>query len=156
MAANILYWSAALANLGVVVALALRGVRARRRGDVPSHRRHMLAACALVGLFLLSYPFKLLWLGPEDLSTWSRADVVVLRIHETCVLTMLVAGGLAGARARRLARTRNASGDPAQPVAPPALARGHRRAGWTAVAASLLGLLTALLVLAGMVGRARG
>jgi uncharacterized membrane protein YozB (DUF420 family) len=153
---RILYWSAALVNMGCAVALALRGVRARRRGDVPSHRRHMLAASALVGLFLASYPLKLWWLGPEDLSTWRRADVVVLRIHESCVLTMLVAGGIAGARARRLARTRNATRDPALPLAPPALVRGHRRAGWTAVTASLLGLLTALLVLASMLSRARG
>jgi hypothetical protein len=151
---KLLYWTGALVNMAVVVALAARGVQLRRRGEIARHRRHMLGAGALVGLFLVSYAFKLAWLGREALELWSPADVWVLRLHETCVLTMLLAGGFAASRGFRLAHTRAASGRPGDPPAPPALARWHRRGGWLAVAGAVLGLLTAGLVLLGMYRRA--
>ena len=78
----------------------------------------------------------------------------MLRLHEACVFTMLVAGVVAGRRGLRLGRTRNVTRDPADPAAPVALARGHRVAGWIAVLGATLGLLTAILVLAGMYRRA--
>jgi hypothetical protein len=114
----------------------------------------MLVGAALVGLFLLSYLVKLLVLGREDMGAWSRSSLWVLRLHECCVFSMLVAGGVAGWRGRRLRRTRNATRDPADPPAPVALARGHRLAGGIAVVSAGLGLLTAILVLAGMYQRA--
>jgi uncharacterized membrane protein YozB (DUF420 family) len=148
------FWTGALINMSAIVILAALGVRERRRGAIAAHRRRMLAAGALVGLFLAAYAVKLALLGREDRSSWGATSVWVLRIHELCVLTMVVAGGLAAARGRRLASTRNATGDPGHPVAPPRLSAGHRRAGWAAVVAAVLGFVTAAGVLAGMYRRA--
>jgi len=138
----------------VVVGFAAAGVVALRRGDVTRHRRRMLTAAALVGIFLLSYLAKVALLGREHLASWEAESVWVLRIHELWVFTMLVAGAVAGSRALRLRHTRNATRDPKDPPAPASLVRWHRRAGWTAVCAAALALGFALLVLAGMYRRA--
>jgi len=151
---KLLFWTGALLNMGVIVCLAGWGVRQRRHGDVAAHRRSMLLAGSLVILFVLSYVLKLLFLGREDLAAWSATDLWILRVHELCVATMLLAGGVGLWRARVLGRTRNATGDPADPVAPSAVTAWHRRAGWAAVVAALLGFATASMVLAGMYARA--
>lgn len=149
-----LYWTGAFLNMGVIVAFAAWGVAARRRGAMALHRRNMRVAVVLVLLFVGSYVLKLLLLGREDLDRWSSADLWTLRIHELCVLVMVVGGGVAAWRGRALASTRNQTGSPADPPAPAALASGHRLAGWSAVVAGMLGFLTAGLVLAGMYRRA--
>ena len=148
------YWTFALLDLCAVVGFAAAGVVALRRGDVTRHRRRMLTAASLVGLFLLSYLGKLALLGREHLASWEMESVWMLRIHELGVFTMLVAGAIAGSRALRLRHTRNATRDPQDPPAPASLVRWHRRAGWTAVCAAALALGFALLVLAGMYRRA--
>ena len=152
---KLLYWTAAFVNMAGVMAAAATGVRAIRRGNVSLHRRCMLTASALVVGFELSYALKLVVLGREDLLRWSPAAVTVLRVHELCVFTMLVGGALAGARAWRLRRDPVARGEIAR-GAPAARWRGHRRAGWTAVTAAVLGVITAAIVLAGMYQRVAG
>jgi hypothetical protein len=154
MDARLLFWTGALANMGLVLVFCALGVRRRRLGDIPGHRRGMLTAGVLVGLFLAGYVLKLLILGREPLETWSPGAVWMLRIHELCVATMLVGGSTAALRARALRRTRNASRNPADPPASRSLVLWHRRAGWTAVLAAGLGFATAALVLAGMYRRA--
>jgi uncharacterized membrane protein YozB (DUF420 family) len=154
MDARLLFWTGALANMGLVLAFAVLGVWRRRVGDVPGHRRSMLTAGALVGLFLAAYVLKVVFLGREPRATWSPAALWVLRVHELCVATMLVGGATAGLRALALRLTRNASRNPADPPASRSLVLWHRRAGWTAVTAAALGFVTAALVLAGMYGRA--
>ena len=151
---KLLFWTGALANMALIVALAAWGVRQRRRGDVPGHRRSMLLAAALVALFVAAYGVKVALLGREAVHSWSRSAVWILRVHELCVAFMLGGGILAARRGLTLHRTRNATRDPADPVAPAGMARWHRRAGWTAVVASILGLVTAGFVLAGMYRRA--
>ena len=148
------YWTFALLDLAAVVGFAAAGVAALRRGDVPRHQRRMLTAASLVGLFLLSYLAKLGLIGREDLASWEPASIWMLRIHELCVFTMLAAGAIAGTRALRLRRTRNATRDPRDPPAPATLVRWHRGAGKTAVFAAALALGFAGLVLAGMYRRA--
>jgi uncharacterized membrane protein YozB (DUF420 family) len=148
-----LFWTGALALMAAVVGFAVAGVRRRRRGDLAGHRRAMLSASALVGFFLLAYVFKVFLLGHEHVAQWSARERLVLRIHEVFITTMLVGGAVAGSRAWRLRRTRNATLDPHDPVAPPSLARWHRRAGWAAVLAAAGGWLTALLMLIGMFQR---
>jgi len=151
---RLVYWSLALLDMGAVVGLAAAGVRALRRGDVKRHCRCMLGAAAGVALFVLSYLGKLAVLGREDLASWETHSIYVLRLHELCVFTMLAAGAVAGTRALRLRRTRNATQRPEDPPAPASLVRTHRRAGWTAVTAAALGFALAALVLAGMYRRA--
>ena len=148
------FWTFALLNMGAVVGLAARGVRALRAGDIPKHRRSMTTAGWLVVGFLVAYVMKRIALGPEDLSVWSHAARTNLRVHETFVAWLLVGGGTTLALGRRLARTRRVTGRAEDPAPDPALVRRHRRLGWSAVIASLLGFLTACAILAGMFGRA--
>jgi uncharacterized membrane protein YozB (DUF420 family) len=129
------------------------GVRQARRGDVARHRRSMLLASALVVAFVLSYVAKLALLGREDFSTWSRWDVNTLRVHETCVLAMLLGGGFALTRAWRMRRSRLVTRNPADDPPEPGVLKAHRIAGRVAVTGALLGWLTAVLVLVGMIGR---
>ncbi len=150
---RIVFWTGALANMALIVILALRGVRQIRRGEIAAHRRSMLTACVLVALFLGSYLLKRSVLGGEDLSVWSRPALVNLWVHESFVALMLVAGGTALVLGRRLARTRRVTGQAHDPPADPARIRRHRRAGWTAIVASFFGLATACGILAGMLTR---
>jgi uncharacterized membrane protein YozB (DUF420 family) len=138
-----------------VVAFAIRGVRAARRGEIWLHRRCMLAAAWLVVGFVASYPLKLAWLGREALGQWSPAAIRVLRVHELCVAVLLVGGASALLRAAPLRdelRVSSAAGIGAAPGSPglwPART-AHRRSGWIALIGACLGVLTAGLVLAGM------
>jgi uncharacterized membrane protein YozB (DUF420 family) len=148
------FWTFALANMAAVVALAARGVRAIRAGEIEKHRRSMLAAGWLVVVFLGSYLLKRFALGPEDLAVWSRVARVNLWVHESFVAGMLIAGIGALVLGRRLARTRRVTGQDADPAPSPAALRRHRRFGWSAVVASALGFVTACGILAGMFSRA--
>ncbi len=154
MDSNLLFWTAALSNMGMVVVLAAAGVRMRRRNQISRHRRLMQAGSVLVILFLPSYFAKLHFLGRENMDVWSSGAVWVLRFHEVFVLLMLLFGFLALRRGLALARTGNATLDPSDPPAAPERARGHRLAGWMAVGTAVAGLLTACLVLLGMNQRA--
>jgi len=135
------YWTAALVNMAIALGLAVAGVRRVQRRDIAGHRRFMLAATALVGLFLVSYVAKVSLLGREQLELWDPRYVWTLRIHETCVLTMVIAGGRAlwlGAR---------------EGFRDPERAWVHRRAGRIALISGGLGVLSASYVLYGMYER---
>ncbi len=153
MSGALAFWSFALADLLGVVVCAWLGVRRIRAADVRGHRRLMLAAASLVGLFLASYGVKLALMGREDLSTWDTASLVSLYVHETFIAIMLVAGGLAGLRAWRFGRAALAEG-PAPPGSRGRDRRFHRRAGGIAVWASVFAWIAASLMLAGMYARA--
>jgi uncharacterized membrane protein YozB (DUF420 family) len=153
MDGKLAFWAVAFLNLAAVLVLGLRGAWLARQGRIPAHRRTMLSACALVVLFLGAYLAKTHWLGHEDVARWSLAHRWNLRVHETAVAVMLTAGTLALLRGRRLRRTSRFSGEAADPPAPPALLRGHRRAGRVALLAALLGLATASGILVGMIAR---
>lgn len=153
MDAQFLYWCGALLNMAVMFGFIVTGVRQVRRREIAKHRRSMLIAISLVVGFLASFVLKSRLLGREDFSMWSEAAVFNLRFHETCVLVMLLAGGFALWRARRMKGTRHVTREPADAWAPADVVRWHKRAGWTVVASAALGLLTAGLVLAGMYTR---
>ena len=153
MNATFVFWCAALLNMALMFGLMLKGVREVRRGDVKSHQRSMVTATALVGGFLVAYLCKAAILGKEDFSVWSTFSIWVLRVHETCVLVMLLAGVVALIRARKLKTTRNVTGEPDDPPAPEELIRAHKRGGKVAVVAAGFGLVTACAVLAGMYAR---
>jgi uncharacterized membrane protein YozB (DUF420 family) len=153
MDAKALYWTGALVNLGVILALAVRGVLQVRRGEIEAHRRSMLTGAFLIVAFVVSYALKLALLGREDLSTWSAAHVNNLRVHETCVAVMIVAGVVALDRARRMSGKRERTRNPGDEPAPAATVAWHHRAGWTSVAGALAGFLTAAVILLGMYSR---
>jgi uncharacterized membrane protein YozB (DUF420 family) len=139
---KLVYWTAALANMIAIVALAAFGVRRARRREIAGHRRLMLSAAALVALFLVSYVAKVWLLGREQLELWDVRYVWTLRFHETCVLAMV----LAGLRAIWLG-AKSGFIDPGR-------ARSHRRAGRTALVSAGLGVVSASYVLLGMYERA--
>jgi uncharacterized membrane protein YozB (DUF420 family) len=148
------FWTFALANMAAVVALATRGVRAIRAGEIAKHRRSMTAAGWLVVAFLAAYLVKRFAFGPEDIALWAPAARINLWVHEAFVAAMLIAGATALGFGRRIARTRRVTGRDADPVAPGAELRRHRRFGWSAVVAAGLGFVTACGILAGMFARA--
>lgn len=151
---NLAFWSLALVNLCVLVACTALGVRRIRARDVRGHRRMMLTAAWLVALFLVSYGVKLVFLGHEDKTGWTRLDFTVLYVHEACVTAMLMGGALALYRARRFRGRLGASWQLPPESDPLKGRRGHRRAGWTAITGAALAFVTAAGVLAGMFGRA--
>jgi uncharacterized membrane protein YozB (DUF420 family) len=153
---KLLFWTLALADLGVLSAVALFGVRYARRGEIARHKRAMKIATLLVFAFLLCYLLKLQILGREDMSVWSTLDIWVLRIHELFVIQMLIAGSVAWIQARKLATTRLVTHDPDDPAPDSQTVRVHRLAGRTAVVGSVLAFLMASGVLAGMYGRTFG
>jgi len=142
-----------------VLILASAGIRQIPRARYERHKALMLTACGLVVFFVLSYALKLGVLGREALQTWQPRYVYVLRLHEVCVLVMLVGGGVGLWQAHRLGLPVTSSSDPtsAQALGPgigaDALASGlrlHRRAGFVALAGALCGVVTAAYVLFGM------
>ncbi|MBK7950952.1 MAG: DUF420 domain-containing protein [Deltaproteobacteria bacterium] len=151
---GLLFWTAALVNLGVVCLAAIVGVRFAHRGEIARHRRAMKLASWLVVAFLLSYVGKLVLIGREDMSVWAQVDLWVLRCHELCVLAMLVAGAVAWVQAGRLEGTRIVTRDARDPDADPQAVRLHHRAGWIAVVSGVLGFVLAIGVLVGMYARA--
>jgi uncharacterized membrane protein YozB (DUF420 family) len=148
--AKVLYWTAALANMGVAFACALVGIGRIRRGEVAGHQRAMKAAALLVVLFLSSYLLKVEALGREQLELWEPRFVAVLRMHETFVAAMVVAGALALGLASGLGLLRVGRAAPERRTLG---ARAHRVAGWTAIASCALGVATAAYVLYGMYAR---
>jgi uncharacterized membrane protein YozB (DUF420 family) len=150
---KLMFWTAALLNMGVIVALVIVGVRAVRRGAVARHRRCMKSAAWLIVAFIGSYVLKLAFLGREALSTWSPASLWTLRFHETCVLAMIVGGSIALLRARSMRRNSNVTRQPGDPKAAAGTVRWHRRGGWAAVTGAGLGFASAFFVLLGMFGR---
>ena len=155
MAENFIFWCFALLNMGVLFAFVVAGVRQIRRGEAAAHKRSMMTAASLVGLFLVSYVAKAMFLGKEDVSVWSSFHETNLYVHEFFVMSMLLAGGFAIWRASKMAGMRNVTRNRADPIAPEALVRLHTRAGWTVVVSAALGLATAAIILAGMVARHR-
>ena len=151
---KILFWAAALLNLGVLCGFGLLGVRYARRGEIARHRQNMKVASLLILGFLAAYVLKVVFLGREDQSVWSSLDVWVLRIHELFVVFMLVGGSIAWRQGRKLEGTRIVTRDPADPVPDPKVLQTHRRAGWTAVLGGVLAFFMAIGVLAGMIARA--
>ncbi|MFO0688395.1 MAG: DUF420 domain-containing protein [Myxococcota bacterium] len=156
MNSGLLFWTAALVNLGVVCLAAVVGVRFAHRGEIARHRRAMKLGSWLVVAFLLSYVGKLAFLGREDRADWSALDLWVLRTHELFVLIMLVAGAVAWIQAGRLEGTRVVTRDARDPDADPKVVRLHHRAGWLAIASGVLGFVLAIGVLVGMYARAAG
>jgi uncharacterized membrane protein YozB (DUF420 family) len=155
MDGKLVYWTAAFLNMLLIVALVSLGIRAIRRGKVLVHRRCMLLASGLVIGFIVSYVFKVAFLGREELQHWGAASVIVLRVHELCVFTMLLGGAVAGSRAFAMRSDPIVRGIPTTTLPRDSgLRMWHRRAGWTAVMGAFLGVVTAALVLAGMYGRA--
>ena len=144
MNGSFLFWSLALGWMAAMVLILVVGVRRVRVGDLDGHRRAMHTAIGMVLVFVVGYVVKVLWLGKEDLASWTSTDRGILYFHESMVAVMVLAGGTA----RWLARPFRVPAGRA-----PSRVRWHRLAGRLAVAASTLALVTAGLILAGMARR---
>ena len=155
MDAKLLFWTAALVNLGVLCGFAFAGIRYVRRGEIARHRRAMKIATSLLFAFLAAYVLKVVFLGREDQSVWTLRDVWVLRVHELFVMWMIGGGALAWWQSRKLANTRLVTHDPKDPVPDASVVRLHRLAGRAAVIGSALAFVLAIGVLLGMFARVR-
>jgi uncharacterized membrane protein YozB (DUF420 family) len=153
MDAKLLFWCWALANMALVLGLGVRGARAIRANRIDVHRRSMAWAGLFVVAFLVAYVAKRLVLGGEDLSVWSTAARTNLYVHESFIATMLVAGAIAFAFGRKLAKTRRVTQSAADPLAPREAISRHRLAGRIALFGALFGFLTACGILGGMLAR---
>jgi uncharacterized membrane protein YozB (DUF420 family) len=151
---KLLFWTAAIVDLGTVCLFAMLGVRYARRGEMARHKQSMKIASLLVVTFLVFYLLKVQLLGREDMSAWTSLDIWVLRIHELFVLQMLSGGTVAWILGRKLLVTRLFTHDPQDPLPDPRTRRIHRIAGRTGVIGSILAFVLALGILAGMVQRA--
>ena len=151
---KLLFWAAALVNLGVLCGIALFGVRYARRGEIARHKRAMKISSLLILAFIGAYVLKVVFLGREDQSTWTLLDVWVLRIHELFVLFMLGGGSVAWIQGRKLSGTRLVTHDPDDSAPDPRVLRTHRLAGRIAVIGSVLAFVMAIGVLGGMFARA--
>jgi uncharacterized membrane protein YozB (DUF420 family) len=153
MDAKLLFWTLALLNLAVITVCGQRAIAAIRRGDVRTHRRMMLTATALVGVFLGSYVAKVILLGKEDRAFWTPIDYAILYTHELCITAMLIAGAIALFQAWRFRHALPEDGTPPNdPASQPVRAR-HTRAGTLAKWSGLLAFLTAIGVWTGMLLR---
>ena len=155
MDAKLLFWTAALVNLGVLCGFAFAGIRYVRRGEVARHRRAMKIATALLFAFLAAYVLKVVFLGREDQSLWTSLDVWVLRVHELFVMWMIGGGAVAWWQSRKLGASRVVTHDPEDPLPDASVVRAHRLAGRSAVIGSLLAFVLAVGVLIGMFARVR-
>ncbi|MCB1033482.1 MAG: DUF420 domain-containing protein [Acidobacteria bacterium] len=137
MSSHLSFWGLALILFASITASTLLGWREIRRGNVQRHRRLMNLAGALVGVFVLLYVGKVIFLGREDLSHWSPWDLAILRIHETFIAVMILSAGSARWIARRLGGPSDDARD----------RRRHRLLGRIGATSCLLAFLTALVVL---------
>ncbi len=58
-------WYGVLANVTVGYFVAMAGVKAARRHDVPHHSRRMIIACTIIGIWLVAYVAKQALFGRE-------------------------------------------------------------------------------------------
>ncbi len=131
------FWALALALLAAVTASTFLGWRQIRRGNRHRHRRWMNLSAALVGIFLLLYVLKVLFIGREDLSTWSPMSLAVLYTHETFIAIMLLSTSGARFLARRLRKGKVSA----------SYRQKHRILGRIGAFACLFAFLSAVLLL---------
>lgn len=153
------FWTFSLLELGIAAGCAVGGFLGIRQGKYALHRRLMKSAAAFICLFLVSYLLKLTFLGREDFDRWTQDDLMVLRVHESLMFVVIVCGFVALYLTRRFVRkiglpTADFLGSVDYLTGSRRARRWHRRLGRIAVIASLLGLLTAAMVLRGMYRRA--
>lgn len=151
---KLVFWTAAIVDLLVVCVFAIRGVGYARRGEIARHKQSMKIGSLLICAFLVSYVFKVFFLGREDMSVWTTLDVWVLRIHEMFVLQMLLGGSVAWIQGRKLLATRLVTHDPTDPMPRPKTLQIHKIAGRAGVIGALLAFTMAIGILLGMFLRA--
>lgn len=147
MNSNLIFWFYAYAVTVCALVFAFRGVGRAKKGQLEAHRKDMIRACNLIILFVLSYVFKVLFLGREDKSSWESTYLWILYIHEALIGLMLVTGVWARILAAKLATTLT---DPNPSDMILTLRRKHAKIGRTCIIAAVCALFTAAIILYGM------
>lgn len=148
MNANLLYWLFAYVLTLSAFLIGLKGVGYIRRGDWQGHQKRMVAACNLILFFVASYVVKVLVLGREDKSDWGTYYLVVLYIHESFILLMLITGVAARLKARKMGLKQPGGLDKS-------IGKSHGRMGKLCLLFCGCGILTATIVVFGMLQRAQ-
>ncbi len=150
MSPNLAFWVFAYGLTLTAIAIALKGIWYARHGELIKHRKAMVFACNLILFFVVSYVFKMFFLGREDKSEWSQAYLVTLYIHESLIGGMLICGTWARVLAQKMGA--DFSADPDEGLLK--LRGRHARMGKLTVGFATAGLVTAAVVLYGMFARA--
>ena len=81
-------WYGVLLSITLAYLITMGGVRAAKRHDVSHHSRRMVAACSIVGLWLIGYVTKQILFGRDhfggSVDQYWRLYVPLLTIH-TCL-----------------------------------------------------------------------
>ena len=142
MTANLAYWLFAYALMTVTLVIGVRGVIHVRAGRFEAHRKAMVLACNILLFFVLTYVLKVVILGREDKTDWTTLDLVILRVHESFIGIMLIAGTWSRLLARKY---KDRLDNPTEADLP--IRRRHALAGKIALAAAFCALGTATGVL---------
>jgi uncharacterized membrane protein YozB (DUF420 family) len=151
MSWNLIFWFYAYGLTMLALLLAFLGISAVRKGNIKRHHQFLNFACNLIVFFVISYVFKMIFLGREDKSDWGMYYKTVLYIHEALIATMLITG----IRGRWLAfKFRDTLYQGEVTEAQAKMRRQHRLMGKWCVYSATFALITASVILYGMVQRA--
>ncbi len=91
-----LIWYGVLGSMTIAYVMALLGVRSAKLHDVSQHSKWMIAACSLVGLWLVGYVTKQVIFGRDQFGGTSdeywQLYVPLLVIHTTLAITTIGLG----------------------------------------------------------------
>ena len=151
MTMKLAYWVFAYFLTIAAVAVALNGISHVKKGDIQTHLKRMVFSNNLILFFVVTYVFKMTFLGREDKSQWSTLYLVILYVHEAFIGFMLISGVYARVMARRFKSSLEASDIPEQHQI---WRQKHKTAGKLTLLFAILAIITATGVLHGMFSRA--
>ncbi len=89
-------WYGVLSSMTIAYAMAMVGVRAAKQHDVAHHSQWMIAACSLVGLWLVGYVTKQVIFGRDQfggsIEEYWWYYVPLLIVHTTLAMTTIGLG----------------------------------------------------------------
>ncbi|GJL53235.1 MAG: hypothetical protein NPIRA02_03670 [Nitrospirales bacterium] len=89
-------WYGVLVSMTLAYIIALFGVRAGKRHDIPRHAKWMMASCTLVGLWLAGYVAKQVMFGrdefPGTVDEYWQYYIPVLVLHTSLAVATIGLG----------------------------------------------------------------
>jgi len=96
MESKTVLWYAVLGMVTAGYLVTLAGVRAAKQHDLPHHSSRILAACTIIGLWLVAYVIKQALFGRERFggteSQYWRLYVPILSFHMMCAVSTIGLG----------------------------------------------------------------
>lgn len=96
MESKTVLWYAVLGMVTAGYLVTLAGVRAAKQHDLPHHSSRMLAACTIIGLWLVAYVIKQALFGRERFggteSQYWRLYIPIFSFHMMCAVSTIGLG----------------------------------------------------------------